>query len=184
MNSKNTLAALIVTLSVGLPLTSLANTSANKISVEQTQSEGNLLGTLVVLNKNEIAAANLAINKTTNNDVKNFASFMITEHTDNLDKTESLSSKLGIKITDNAVATTLKNKGVQELASLNKLQGKAFDKAYIGAMVTGHQEALNLVNTLIEKASNPLIKQLLEKTKLHVEHHLEKAQAVEKYLNR
>jgi putative membrane protein len=179
MNYKSTI-ALIITLFVGFPVISMAKTVNNNISVEQAQSGGKILGTLVVLNKNEIAAGNLAIKKTSNNKVKNFASFMIKEHTANLKKTESLSHKLGMKIIDDQVAMKLKNKGKKELASLNKLQDGSFDKAYIKAMVKGHKEALNLVNTLISKAANPLIKKHLESTKIHVEHHLEKAQTIER----
>lgn len=179
MNSK-TILSLVIALSIGCPILSVANTLPTSISMNQAQAEGKILGTLIVLNKNEIAAANLAMKKTSNSQVKSFAALMMKQHSDNLKKTELLSHKLGIKISEGKVAMKLEAQGKKDLRHLNKLQGSSFDKAYMSAMVKGHQAALNLVNDLISKSSNPLIKKHLEATKTHVAYHLQKAQEVEK----
>ncbi|HRD70668.1 MAG TPA: DUF4142 domain-containing protein [Legionella sp.] len=172
----------IIALFVGYPVISMADATHTSSSVKETQVEGSTLGTLMVLNENEIAAANVALKKSSNENVKNFATFMIKQHQDNLNKTEALAKTLGLKTTDDKEALTLKNKGEEELASLEKLEGSSFDNAYMAGMVKGHEEALTLINNLIAKSSNSSIKKHLEATKMHVEQHLQKAQLVEKSL--
>lgn len=181
MRSRNII-FLATALSISFPITSMANNHSAKPTVEQAQSEGKILETVIVLNKNEIAAGNLALKKSSNKEVKNFAAFMVKEHGDNLKKTEMLSHKLGVNPASNSTATNLKHKGKKELAHLKTLHGTSFDKAYMDAMVKGHEDALNLINNLISQASNPLVKKHLEATKVHVEHHLQKAQAIQKTL--
>ncbi|MBA2657202.1 MAG: DUF4142 domain-containing protein [Tatlockia sp.] len=182
MNCKH-LMPLVAALFFCYPIVSSAHIHPTKVSAEQAKSEGIILGTLAVINKNEIAAGHLAEEKSANPEVRDYALLMIKEHGDNLNKTEALSNKLGIKPIKGKVALKLQAKGKKELATLKKLKGSSFDKAYIAAMVKGHVEALNLINTLINESSNPLVKKHLEKTKPHVEHHLTKAKDIKKSIS-
>lgn len=182
MNFKNSI-LLSFALAISYPVLLSANTPttppSTALTVKQAKAEGRTLDVLFVIDKNEIAAGTLAKQKTTNSAVKHFAELMIKEHGANLHKTESLSNRLGVKLSQGKIATTLKNNGKRELAALNKLQGSSFDKAYINAMVKGHQAALDLVNRLIKDSSNPLVKKHLEITRKHIQYHLKKAQAIQ-----
>jgi len=147
----------------------------------QVRTDSDILGTLVVINKNEIAAAQLARRQGQNARVKNYANFMIKEHSTNLRQTKRLSQKLDMMPELNGrVAMNLQQKGQQELQMLQGLSGKAFDSAYMAAMVNDHTEALSLISQLNNQTSNPMIKNQLKVTRAHVAEHLQRATVIQR----
>jgi putative membrane protein len=151
----------------------------------QVHSDRDILGALVVLNKGEISAAQLAQKKTTNADVKNYAALMISEHGANLRQTEKLATQLHVKPNQQAdVAAMLKNKGNKEFRMLKSFRGVAFDKAYVDAMVMDHAEALGLIDAFYNQASNGLLRNQLKMTRNHVADHLQRARILQVELSR
>lgn len=149
----------------------------------QKQTDARILGGMIVLNKNEISLAQLAQQKTNNPAVRNYALWMEKAHSQNLNETLKLSQQLGLHPMEGDVARMLQQKGRQEMKTLSRLQNGAFDKAYIAAMVKGHQAALHLLDDkLIKLAVNPALKHQLENTSHHVNEHLQKAKAVQNTL--
>jgi putative membrane protein len=161
------------------------STSAATSSVKnkQTQKDADILGVLVVLNNNEIAAGNEASKKATDPKVKDFAEMMVKQHTQNLDDTMKLSEKINIKPMDTTKSNSMKKQGKMQLDKLSAMKDKAFDAAYMSDMVKGHADALKLIdNSLLKNVTNPELKAQLEETRKHVEHHLEAAKEVQKDL--
>lgn len=58
--------------------------------------DGKIIGTLIVINKNEIAAAKEALKKSTNPEVIHHAKMLKKQHTQNLNDTIKLSKRFGI----------------------------------------------------------------------------------------
>ena len=107
-------------------------------------------------------------------DVLDYARMMEKEHGDNLAKTQSLGSPA-----DGSDVQALKDKGAKELQTLDAASGEAYEKAYIDAMVKGHQEALDAIdNKMIPAATTDVVKQHLTDTRTHVAAHLDKAKAI------
>jgi putative membrane protein len=79
------------------------------------------------------------------------------------DQALALVKKLGVTPEDNPVSQSLTKSADEEAAKLAKLDGAAFDKAYIANEVAYHK-AVNaaLKDTLIPAAQNPELKALLE----------------------
>ncbi|WP_419420373.1 DUF4142 domain-containing protein [Legionella sp. D16C41] len=156
----------------------------NQSKANAAQQDGQILDVLVVLNQNEIAAANLISKKKDVNDsVKRYARMLAREHGKNLKETMKLSHSIGSPM-QNATADSLKKKGEHELATLNPLTGAALDKAYIDAMVNDHQQALQLFDdNLMPNASNQKLKAQLTQTRKHLVKHLKEAQAIQNKLN-
>ncbi len=145
---------------------------------------GSVIGTMMVLNKNEVAAANATLKRNVTHSVRSFALFMQKEHTANLIMWKSLAGKLNITPVWSTTSTALKAQGVAELAKLHPLDTKQFQVAYINAMVKGHEAALQLIDQkLMKKASNPQVIADLKKTRTHVASHLQRALAVQKQLH-
>lgn len=143
-------------------------------------SDSKILGALVVLNHNEIAAAELAQSKATSVEVKKFARYMYHEHTQNLHETKSM----GILPEKGRVAMTLETQGRQLLHHLKHLEGRSFNKAYIHAMVKDHRSALSLMNRLIQEAHHPFVKKQLEITRHHIAMHLQDAEALQRNMKK
>jgi putative membrane protein len=122
----------------------------------------------------DIAAAEQAIGKSQNPDVLEFAQEMKRDHTAVNEQALALVQKLGVTPEDNATSQALNQQAADKLAELGKLEGSAFDVAYIANEVAYHQ-AVNgaLSTTLIPAAQNAELKALLETgLKLFTEHQM------------
>jgi putative membrane protein len=90
----------------------------------------------------EIAAGNLAINKSTNSNVKAFGSHMTTDHGQAATEMAALASQKGWTI-----PTAMSVKDQNNYNTLAGLSGTAFDKQFALIMVTSHQETIALFQT-------------------------------------
>jgi putative membrane protein len=111
----------------------------------------------------DIAAAKQALSKASNKDVKTFAQDMERDHEAVNKQALDLVKKLNVTPEDNDTSKTLSKNAADKLAELGKLNGAAFDKAYIANEVAYHK-AVNsaLETTLIPSASNAELKSLLQ----------------------
>jgi len=110
----------------------------------------------------DIQAAQQALKKSKNKDVRAFASDMVRDHTAVNKKALALVKKLKVKPEDNDTSRQLSKQASDKRAELSKLNGAAFDKAYVDDEVAYHKTANDaLQNTLIPSASNQELKDLL-----------------------
>ena len=111
----------------------------------------------------DIAAAKQALDKSRNQQVRDFAEAMVRDHTAVNVKALALVKKLGVTPEANATSTALSNGAAEKMETLAKLDGAAFDRAYVGNEIAYHG-AVNqaLGTTLITGARNAELKSLLE----------------------
>jgi putative membrane protein len=110
----------------------------------------------------DIQAAQQALKKTKNKQVRAFAEEMVRDHKAVNVKALALVKKLKVTPEDNSTSQSLSKQAVDKRAELAKLSGRAFDKAYIDNEVAFHKTVNDaLQNTLIPQASNPELKDLL-----------------------
>ena len=111
----------------------------------------------------DVAAAKQAISKTHNKDVKAFAEDMVRDHEAVNKQALDLVKKLKVTPEDNDTSKTLSKNAAAKLAELGKLNGAAFDKAYVDNEVAYHKAVDSaLETTLIPDASNAELKSLLQ----------------------
>lgn len=183
------LSSVIVSLFIGTFLfavkSNAGNTTTHKsLSVkENDKQDGEIIATLIVLNKNEIALAKEALIKVRNPAVRKYAHLLKREHTKNLNQTLKLSKKTDINPVETATVITLKQDGEKELLALSSLKAKSFEEAYVNAMVKEHTAALNLIDdNLLINVTNPALKAQIEATRPHIASHLEKAKELQNEL--
>ena len=110
----------------------------------------------------DIETAQLALKKSKSKDIRNFAEDMVRDHTAVNKKALALVKKLNVTPEDNPTSKALTKQADEERASLQKLSGKAFDKAYAENEVAYHKTVNTaLQDTLIPSASNNELKDLL-----------------------
>jgi putative membrane protein len=127
----------------------------------------------------DIAAADQALQKSSNKDVRAFAEDMQRDHKAVNDKALALVKKLGVTPEDNDTSKALSKQAADKRADLAKLSGAAFDKAYIDNEVAYHKTVDGaLQNTLIPSASNAELKDLLQTGLKIFEGHLQHAEHV------
>jgi len=111
----------------------------------------------------DIKAAQQALKKTHNKEVRQFAKDMVRDHTAVNKKALALVKKLKVKPENNPTSRALSKQASEKRAELSKLKGAAFDKAYIDNEVAYHKTVDNALETqLIPSASNPELKSLLQ----------------------
>jgi putative membrane protein len=111
----------------------------------------------------DIAAAEQAIDKSTTPAIVAFAKQMAEDHRAVNDQALALVQKLGVTPEDNPTSQALSKAAADKLAELAKLDGAAFDKAYIDNEVAYHKAVdAALSDTLIPSAQNAELKALLE----------------------
>lgn len=125
----------------------------------------------------DIEAAKQALGKSHNADVIAFANEMVRDHTAVNDKALALVKTLHVTPEANATSTSLTTTADAERASLAKLDGAAFDKAYVANEVAYHKSVNGaLRDTLIPDAQNAQLKALLTTGLKLFEQHLAHAE--------
>jgi len=134
----------------------------------------------VTANSVDSAAGMLAEKKGASKAVKDFGKTMVTDHSGVNKQAVALATKLNVTPEDNDTSKQLKSAGDANVAKLQGLTGKAFDKAYIDNEVAYHQAVLDALDkTLIPNAQNADLKALLEKVRPAVAAHLDMAKKLQ-----
>jgi putative membrane protein len=131
----------------------------------------------VVANQIDVDYARMAIERTKDPAVREFANTMITDHSAIIKQAVALVTKLGVTPKDSKMSEGLLKQADQTVKKLNADHGKAFDKAYINNEVAYHKAVIGAVKTvLIPQSKNAELKALLETALPILETHLEHAE--------
>jgi putative membrane protein len=140
---------------------------------------------VVTANQVDIDAGKLAKSRSKTKDVQDFAQLMITDHGAVNKAATELVQKLHVTPEPNPTSESLQKGGDDNLAALKKLQGHAFDKAYIDHEVAYHEAVLQTIDkTLIPSAQNAELKALLVKVRPAFVAHLEHAKQLQTELSK
>jgi len=146
-------------------------------AAQTTPTDPQIVGIVVAANQIDIDSAKLALSKTHNQQVKEFAQQMVTDHSALQKSVSQLGAKLHVTPADSHTSAALKKQAADTTAHLETLQGAAFDKAYIDNEVGYHQAVIKEVSTvLIPNAQNAELKSALTGAAPLFQGHLEHAQ--------
>jgi len=130
----------------------------------------------------DIEYARIALAKTENAEVKEFAELMIRDHTAVNEGAGKLLKKLNAEAKDNAFSKTLRAGADKKIAELKALRGGAFDRAYAANELAYHQTVNKIVGEIwLPNIQNAELKaflgQALATFRVHEEHaaHMVKA---------
>jgi putative membrane protein len=159
---------LIMSKSFALILVSLAFGAVSTANAEDNPSasaptDAQIAMIVVVADTVDVDYGNLAVKKTSNQAVKEFAETMVRDHTAVNEKAIALAKKLGVTPEASDTSKNLKSNGKKQLAKLKALTGADFDKAYVDNEVSYHEAVIGLLDkTLIPNTKNAELKSLLE----------------------
>lgn len=121
----------------------------------------------------EVAIAQLAAEKATNPDVKQFAQQMVQEHTQVNQQLMSLANSKDLKI-DQEDST--KERAYRRL---NKTSGNDFDREFIDRMVDDHEKDIKLFEKAAKDAKDPEVRQFASSTLDQLRQHLQHVQQLQ-----
>ncbi|WP_129715836.1 DUF4142 domain-containing protein [Pedobacter sp. SYP-B3415] len=115
----------------------------------------------------EVEFGKLALEKTTNPKIKEFANMMVNDHGKANAELEKLAMAKNITL-----PAALDEKHKEKQADLTKATGTDFDKKYVDAMVEGHEMTLDLMKKEANDGKDPELKAFAGKTSTTVQAHL------------
>jgi putative membrane protein len=119
----------------------------------------------------EIKFAQLAQQKSSDQQTKDFANQIITDHTKASDQLKPIAQQKGITLPDQ-----MNSKDQAEYDRLSKLSGDAFDKAYFRFMTRDHRKDVAEFKREAQNGTDPDLKSFASETLPTLEHHLQMAE--------
>jgi len=118
----------------------------------------------------EVEHGRLAAQNAANDEVKQFGQRMVDDHSKAGDELKALASQKSVTLPTELDA---KHKAMQD--KLSKMKGAAFDRAYMGHMVTAHQQAVALFQKEAGGGKDGEVKAWAAKTLPTLQEHLKSA---------
>lgn len=116
----------------------------------------------------EVELGRLASQKATNNDVKTFGKHMVDDHSKANDELKQLASQKGVTL-----PTDMGAEHKETMDRLSKLNGAAFDSAYVSEMVKDHTEDVSEFEREASQGQNSDVKGWAAKTLPTLRDHLQ-----------
>jgi putative membrane protein len=124
--------------------------------------------------RKEVELGNLAKERGSSSEVKEFGERMVEDHNKALEKLKTTASEVNVTLPDDLQA---KNKSTVDRFA--KMSGDEFDKAYMKHMVQDHKKAVNKFDKTSKKAQNESVKNYASETLPVLREHLEEAQKIQ-----
>jgi putative membrane protein len=121
----------------------------------------------------EVQLGQLALQKSNNDDVKQFAQKMIDDHTKLGDEMKQVGQQMGIRAPDSP-----SSKDKSAMAKMQALNGDEFDKAYIKDMVKDHQQDAKDFKQEAQTTTNPALKSVVVQGQQVIDEHLQLIQQI------
>lgn len=141
--------------------------------------DSEIISILKTVNKGEIDAGKRAQAKASSPDVRKYAQLMIADHEKAAQATAAVAKSAKTTTINSEYSRSLKKENDQVMRKMKKLQGNAFDLAYMESQVKMHQQVLQLIDTtMLPSAKNPQVKELVMKIRPVIEGHLQQAKQI------
>lgn len=149
----------------------------------QAPSDAQIVQIVQTANKIDMDQAKLALRKSKNPQVKEFANQMISDHTSLEKSVADLAKKLNVTPAESDTSKQLKQQAADEAKKLRALNGSAFDKEYASHEVAYHQAVIDAAGkVLIPNAKNAELKSALQGAAPLLQGHLQHAEQLEQSL--
>ncbi len=121
----------------------------------------------------EVHMGQLALEKSSDDQVKQFAQRMVDDHGKMLEQMKPAAQALGVKVPDGPSKGAMKN-----MDKMKGLSGDAFDQAYIKDMVKDHKKDSSEFKQEAGSTQNPQLKQLVTEASQTIDSHLQQIQQI------
>lgn len=124
-------------------------------------------------NMAEVQMGQLALEKSSDDQVKQFAQRMVDDHGKMLEQLKPAAQAMGVKVPDGPSKGAMKN-----MDKMKGLSGDAFDQAYIKDMVKDHKKDSSEFKQEAQSTQNPQLKQLVTEASQTIDNHLQQIQQI------
>lgn len=138
-----------------------------------TAADAAFLQAAAQANAAEVKISQAAQTRATNGQIKAFADRMVDDHSSSNHKLEALAKKKNVAVTAEPDSAHL-----MKIGELQKLQGGAFDHAYVASMIEDHRAAEQLFERAARDAGDADIRRFAENTLPVLREHRTMAQSL------
>jgi len=143
-------------------------------------TDGQIAQVLATVDSAEIEQGQLALSKSSNPGVRDYASHMVAQHTASKEAGARLASQNGLGLAESPKASELQSHGTQVLERLNTADAASFDSTYVQAQAEQHAEVLTMIDDQLQPAVNDAaLREHLTKARAMVQDHLDKAKLLQ-----
>ena len=143
-------------------------------------TDANIAAIVLAANTIDVKNGELAIARSKNRSVKEFAGQMVTDHNSVNAKAAALAARLKLVPVENQASRALVASTDSTRQSMRKLSGAAFDLAYVNNEVAYHQAVIELLDrTIVPSVENLDLKDLLIGVRPAFVAHLEHARMIQ-----
>jgi putative membrane protein len=121
----------------------------------------------------EVQMGQLALQKSSDDQVKQFAQRMVDDHGKMVDQMKPVAEQMGVKVPDAPSKGHMKN-----MEKMKALSGEDFDKAYIKDMVKDHKKDSSEFKQEAQSTQNPQLKELVTQGSQTIDSHLQQIQQI------
>ena len=151
--------ALSLTLGIAPPVRAEATGQAKEATA---LNDANIAAIVLAANTIDIKNGQLAVARSKDRSVKDFARQMVKDHTSVNAKAAALAARLKLVPEENQASRALVAKTDSTRNKMRKLSGPAFDRAYVNNEVAYHQAVIDLLDsTIVPAVENQELKDLL-----------------------
>lgn len=147
--------------------------------LESKEDDSKFLVDIAEIDIAEIEIGKLAMQKSTNKEVKDFGKMLVDDHTKSATQLKTIADKDGISL-----PTSITDMGKEEYNKLNEKSGIDFDKKFADMMVEGHEKAVDKMTKIAKDATNEEIKVWATDRVGILTGHLEHAKRLKEKLNK
>jgi putative membrane protein len=126
---------------------SAVGTTGTSERTKVTRSDKSFVQDMAIANMAEVELGKLAPERSTDTEVKKFAQLMIDDHTKSLSSLKAIAAQHSIP-----VPTELDARHLRLRDKLAKWHGSEFDRNYMDAMVDGHEDVLDALESRVDEA--------------------------------
>lgn len=146
----------------------------------QPMTDAEIAAVLDAVNRAEIQQAELARERAEDNQVRNYATSMLTGHRAAVQQQQMILQERGIARLDTVLSAEMREQAQRIEQELAGLQGPEFDRAYMDAQMRQHQQVLTMLeNQMIPAAQDPQYRAYLEQLRSRLEMHLRNAEQIQ-----
>lgn len=149
------------------------DTTALKPHIAVDQNDAKFVVTAAADGMAEVAAGKMAVTKAVSTRIKSFATMMVNDHSKAGNELAKIAQNESITIPTGPDTTQQK-----KATELSKKTGKAFDKAYVDAMVDGHKKAVSLFEDASKNLKDTTLRAFAIRTLPTLKMHLDSINAI------
>lgn len=144
-------------------------------AVEQ-MNDSQIASKLQVINDLETRLGNLALQKTQNTEIRNFAQRLVRDHESSNSRLEEIASSASIEVEDRQ----LSSKHQQIVSKLQGLSGAEFDRTFLNDMNQSHTESVEFLRKAERTSRTPELKEYLASLIPTIEQHRSTVSSLQK----